>query len=293
MADMTEEEALEKYGPSEVTRDDILEIPDDAYTTDNVAIVTGAGNGIGYATALVLAGNGLTVAATDMDTEGLAEVQARAEELDLPGTVETIEANLADDAEVEAIVDEAATHGDIRYLANIAGLQTIAKIAEFPTEKYDLMNDVMLRAPFLLTKHCWPHFEANGDDGAGAVGNMCSVHGHIATQDKVAYNTVKFGLRGQTGTIAAEGDGRIRGFTVSTAYVKTPLVARQLPDTADSRGITVDEAYQQVMLSKTRNNEMMEPYDVGNLFAYGFSDYARFLNGGDMRHDGGMSHTYM
>lgn len=291
MADMTVEEALEKYGPSEVTRADILEVPDPAYNPDNVALVTGGGNGIGRATALVLAGNGLTVAATDMDTEGLSAVESRAEELDLPGRVVGIEGNLTDDGDMERVVSEAAELGNLRYLANIAGLQTIAPIVEFPLEKYDLMHDVMQRAPLVLTKHCWPHFETN-DDGVGVVGNMCSVHGHVTTQDKVAYHMVKFGLRGLTQATAAEGDGAIRAFSVSTAYVKTELVAEQLPDSADSRGITVDEVVQDVMLGPTRVKEMMEPYEVGNLFAHGFSRHAKHLNGGDMTYEGGMSLTY-
>jgi 3-hydroxybutyrate dehydrogenase len=290
MADMSVEEALERYGPSEITREDVLEIDDPAYNPDNVALVTGAGNGIGRATALVLAGNGLTVAATDMDTEGLAEVESRAEELDLPGRVVGIEGNLTDDGDVERIVERAAELGSVGYLANIAGLQTIAAIDEFPLEKYDLMHDVMQRAPLALTKECWPHFEAG--DGRGVVGNMCSVHGHVTTQDKVAYHMVKFGLRGLTQATAAEGGGRIRAFSVSTAYVKTELVARQLPDTADSRGITVDEAVRDVMLGPTRVKEMMEPYEVGNLFVQGFSEHASHLNGGDMTHEGGMSLTY-
>jgi 3-hydroxybutyrate dehydrogenase len=289
MADMTVEEALEKYGPSEVTREDVLELDDPAFTPENVALVTGGANGIGRATALVLAGNGLTVAATDMDGEGLSEVESRAAELDLPGSVVGIEGNLTDDADMERVVEEAAELGSLRYLANIAGLQTIAPIAEFPLEKYDLMHNVMQRAPLVLTKECWPHFE---EGGAGVVGNMCSVHGHITTQDKVAYHMVKFGLRGLTQATAAEGGDGIRAFTVSTGYVKTELVAKQLPDSADSRGITVDEVVRDVMLGPTRVKEMMEPYEVANLFVQGFSKHAKHLNGGDLTYEGGMSLTY-
>ena len=241
-------------------------------------------------TALALAANGLTVVGTDRDEEGLQEVVSKAGDLDLSGTVETVTANLTDDDDLHRIVDEAATYGDIQYLANIAGLQTISPIAEFPIEKYDLMHDVMQRAPLVLTKHCMPHFEAA--EGTGVVGNMCSVHGHIVTRDKVAYNTTKFGLRGLTQSIAAEGGENVRAFTLSTAYVKTDLVAKQLPDTADRRGLTVDEVVRDVMLAKTRVKEMMEPYEVANLYVMGFSEHSKHLNGGDMRHEGGMSLTY-
>ncbi len=291
MADMTVEEAMEKYGPSELTRDDLLVLEDPNYTTENVAIVTGAGSGIGQATALAFAANGLTVLATDHDEDGLAETRTQAEELSLPGELVTVVADLTNDPALERIVDEAAEQGNVRYLVNIAGIQTVAPIESFPLEKYDLMHDVMQRAPMVLAKHCLPHFRDN-EDGRGVVGNMCSVHGHIVTQDKVAYNTTKFGLRGLTQSIAAEGDGKVRAFTVSTAYVKTALVAKQLPDTADRRDMTVDEVVENVMLEHTRVKEMMEPYEVANLFVMGCSNHSKHLNGGDMTHEGGMSLTY-
>ncbi len=291
MADMTVDEAMAKYGPSEVTRDDLLTIDDPNYTADNVVIVTGGGAGIGRATALAFAANGLTVVATDRDDDGLDAVETEAAELSLPGEVVTVTANLTDDDGLERIVDTATQQGSLRYLINNAGIQTVAPIESFPIEKYDLMHDVMQRAPLVLTKHCLPHFRAN-EDGRGVVGNMCSVHGHIVTKDKVAYNTTKFGLRGLTQSTAAEGDGKVRAFTVSTAYVKTALVAKQLPDTADRRGMTVDEVVEKVMLERTRVKEMMEPYEVANLFVMGCSRHSRHLNGGDMTHEGGMSLTY-
>jgi 3-hydroxybutyrate dehydrogenase len=291
MADMTVDEAMAKYGPSELTREDLLTIDDPNYTAENVAIVTGGGAGIGRATALAFAANGLTVVATDRDEEGLTAVQKAADTLELPGEVVTVTANLTDDDDLERIVDTATDQGSLRYLINNAGIQTVAPIESFPIEKYDLMHDVMQRAPLVLTKHCLPHFRAN-DDGRGVIGNMCSVHGHIVTKDKVAYNTTKFGLRGLTQSIAAEGDGQVRAFTVSTAYVKTALVAKQLPDTADRRGMTVDEVVEKVMLERTRVKEMMEPYEVANLFVMGCSNHSKHLNGGDMTHEGGMSLTY-
>ncbi|WP_136687408.1 SDR family NAD(P)-dependent oxidoreductase [Halorhabdus amylolytica] len=288
---MTVEEAMAKYGPSEPTREDFLEIDDRNYTAENVAIVTGGGAGIGRATAHAFAANGLTVVATDRDEDGLEETHSEATEMDLPGEVLTVAGDLTDDDALERIVERATEGGTLRYLINNAGIQTVAPIESFPIEKYDLMHDVMQRAPLVLTKHCLPHLRAN-DDGRGVVGNMCSVHGHIVTRDKVAYNTIKFGLRGLTQSIAAEGEGRVRAFSVSTAYVKTALVAKQLPDTADRRGMTVDEVVENVMLERTRVKEMMEPYEVANLFVMGCSEHSKHLNGGDMTHEGGMSLTY-
>ncbi len=275
----------------ELTADDVLSVPDSHFTEENVAIVTGAASGIGRATALVLAANGLTTVATDVDEAGLDGTVEKSEALDVDGSVVQAPADLTDDAALDALVDAAADEGQIRFLANIAGLQHISSIEEFPMDMWDTMYEVMLRAPMYLSKLTIPHIKAS-DDGRGVIGNMSSVHGHYVTQDKAAYNTMKFGLRGLTQSIAAESDGNVRSFSVSTGYVKTQLVLDQIADTAESRGISEQEVVEDVMLGQARLKEMMEPVEVGNLFALGFSKHARHLNGGDLLWDGGYVHTY-
>jgi 3-hydroxybutyrate dehydrogenase len=198
---------------------------------------------------------------------------------------------LTDSDDIEAAIDAASEEGSIRYLANIAGMQHIASIPEFPTEEYDRMMDVMLRAPFLLSKHVMPHIEAT-DDGVGAIANMSSVHGQYATRHKATYITAKHGLNGLTRAIAAEGEGTLRGFSVSVGYVLTPLMANQIADTAEERGISEEEVVEDVMLGQARTKELMMPIEVANLFVFGFSSHARHLNGGDLLFDGGYTHTY-
>lgn len=277
--------------PPSLDRTDILVLEDTHFTIDNVSIVTGAASGIGRATALALAHNGLTVVATDADGDGLAETVRKHSSLDLDGEIHTVVSDLTEDDGIEEIVASADDFGAITFLANIAGLQHVAPIEEFSMDQYDLMHDVMLRAPLALTKQCLPHMRETAD-GVGAVGNMCSVHGHYVTQDKVAYNMMKFGLRGLTQSIAAEGDGDIRSFSLSTAYVKTPLVTDQIADTAESRGISEQEVVEDVMLDEARVTEMMTPIEVGNLFTFGFSQHSKYLNAGDLLWDGGYSLTY-
>jgi 3-hydroxybutyrate dehydrogenase len=280
-----------KAATGELTRDDVLELDDGRCTAENVAVVTGAASGIGRATATALAVNGLSVVATDLDGAGLDDTASLAADLDAPGRIVPVEADLTDDDAVRSVVDEAAAVGTVRYLANVAGLQHIDPIEEFSVEKFDLLHDVMVRAPFLLAKLTIPEIRAT-DDGVGAIGNMCSIHGHVATQDKVGYVTSKFGLRGLTRSIAAEGDGAVRAFTVSTSYVKTPLVEGQIPDTARERDITEEEVVEDVMLGGSRVKEMMTPVEVANLFTFGFSEHGRHLNGGDLPWDGGHLTTY-
>ncbi|WP_181685314.1 SDR family oxidoreductase [Halorhabdus salina] len=275
----------------ELTPEDLLVLEDPRFDADSVALVTGAASGIGQATAVALAANGLTVVGADVDEAGLAETGDLIADFDLPGPYHPVETDLTDDDDVDAVVEAAAEAGDLRYVANIAGMQHIDTIAEFPMDKYDLLTDIMLRAPFYTAKRAMPHIQ-DTDDSVGAIANMSSVHGHYATQAKPAYITAKHGLTGLTRAIAAEGGGTLRGFSVSVGYVLTPLMVNQIQDTAAERGISEQEVVEDVMLGQARTKEMMTPADVANLFVFGFSSHASHLNGGDLLFDGGYTHTY-
>ena len=275
----------------ELTPDDFLYIDDPYFSRDNVAIVTGAASGIGRATAVSLAANDLTVVGADIDEDGLEATGDRIESFDADGAFHGVETDLTDDDDVEAVVEAAAEEGSLRFVANIAGMQHIASIAEFPMEKYDLLLDIMLRSPFKMAQAAMPHIE-DTDDGVGAIANMSSVHGHYATKDKPAYITAKHGLTGLTRAIAAEGEGTLRGFSVSVGYVLTPLMVNQIEDTAEERGLSKREVIEDVMLGQARTKEMMTPAEVANLFIFGFSSHAKHLNGGDLLFDGGYVNTY-
>ena len=103
---------------------------------------------------------------------------------------------------------------------------------------------------------------------------------------------MKFGLRALSQSISAEGEGRIRSFTVTTPYVKTPLTMNQIPNQAIQRNISEQAVVEDVMLGRSRVKELMTPIEAGNIFMFGFSCYARFLVGSDLMIDGGMVLTY-
>jgi 3-hydroxybutyrate dehydrogenase len=272
-----------------IKKEEILVVKDKYFHNKNVAIVTGASSGVGRATAIALAVNGLTVVGTDVAVQGGKETAKMAEELG--GEVVFIKGDLTKDQEIEEGVRQAAQHGSVKFLANIAGIQHIDSIDNFPMKTYDLMMSIMLRAPFYLSKLCIPHIKKS-EDGIGAIGNMCSVHGHMVTKNKPVYNITKFGLRGLAQSIAAEGEGKIRGFSVSVGFVRTPLALNQIPEQAKQRGITPEEVVRDVMMGKSQIKEMMTPIEVGNLFVIGFSFLGKYLIGGDLLFDGGMVKTY-
>ncbi|MGD2185957.1 MAG: SDR family oxidoreductase [Desulfobacterales bacterium] len=272
-----------------ITREEILLLQDDNFNPNNVCVVTGAATGIGRATAIAAAANHLVAVGLDINAEEGHKTCKMVDEIG--GRMVFIQTDLTQDADIENAIREAAKLGTIKYLANIAGVQHIDSVDNFPMEKYDLMQRLMLRAPFYLSKLAIPHMKKS-KDGVGVIGNMASAHAHICTKNKPVYNITKFGLKALSQSISAEGEGAIRSFTLSTGFVKTPLALNQIPAQAEQRGITQEEVVRDVMMGKSRIKEMMSPIEVGNLFIFGFSKFAKYLIGGDMLFDGGMVLTY-
>ena len=273
----------------EIKKDEILILQDQNFNPENVCIVTGASGGIGRATAIAAAVNNLSVAGLDFNEEEGKKTEELVKKMG--GRMVFIKTDLTVDEDMDNAISEAAKLGTIKYLANIAGIQHIDSIENFPMEKYDYMQRLMLRAPFYLSKLTFPHMKKSSD-GTGAIGNMASIHAHICTLNKPVYNITKFGLRALTQSISAEGEGKIRSFTISTGFIKTALALNQIPAQAEQRGITPEEVVTDVMMGSSRVKEMMSPIEVGNLFLFGFSRFAKYLIGGDILFDGGMIKTY-
>lgn len=233
-----------------------------------VAFVTGAAGGIGREIAERLAREGARVTLADKDGEGAARAAAAlaAAGLRADGTAcdVTSEADVA--RALDAVVE---AHGRIDVLVNNAGLQHVAPLEEFPTEKFELLVRVMLVAPFLATKRVFPTMKRQR---YGRILNMASINGLVGFAGKAAYNSAKHGLLGLTKVAALEGARH--GVTVNAlcpGYVDTPLVRNQLADLARTRGVPLERVLEEVIYP-------LQP--VGRLLTVGeIADYALFLAG--------------
>jgi len=272
-----------------ITKEEVLIVHDRYFKRENVALITGATSGLGKATAIALAINGVTVVGSGTNVERGHKMVELIEQMG--GKAVFIKADLTKDDEIENYVKEASKHGKIKYLANIAGIQHIDSVENFPMEDYDVMQRINLRAPLYLSKLCIPYMK-DSEDGVGVVGNMSSQLGHIATKLKPAYSMTKFGIRGLTQAIAAEGQGKIRAFSVSVGFCKTPIVLQQIPEQAKQRGVSEEELIMNVMLSRSQIKDMMSPIEVANLFVVGFSKMGKYLMGADLLFDGGAVKTW-
>ena len=239
------------------------------------ALVTGAASGIGAAVARRLAADGAAVLAVDVDADGLAALAA-----DVPG-VEPLACDLSDLDAVDALPAE------VDVLVNHAGLQPVAPVHEFDPERFSLILRVMLEAPFRLARRTLPHMYGRG---WGRVINVSSVHGLRASAFKSAYVSAKHGLEGLSKVIALEGaEHGVTSNCVDPAYVRTPLVERQIADQARRHGIAEDEVVEKVMLAPAAVKRLVEPDEVAELVAVLYGRASASITGASLTMDGGWS----
>jgi len=236
-------------------------------------LVTGGASGIGAACAAAFAAAGAAVTVADLNERG-----ARAVAEPLGGTA--VGVDLADRA-----FDAAALAGGMDVIVNNAGIQHVAPVEDFPEEKFHLIIALMLEAPFRLVRAALPHMYA---EGWGRIVNISSVHGLRASPFKSAYVAAKHGLEGLSKTIALEGGPRgVTSNTICPAYVRTPLVEKQVADQARVHGIPESEVIEKIMLTEPAVKRLVEPAEVADLAVLLCGPSMSFANGGSYPLDGG------
>ncbi|MBM2618677.1 3-hydroxybutyrate dehydrogenase [Actinoplanes sp. LDG1-06] len=236
------------------------------------ALVTGAGSGIGRAVATRLAAAGAKVLVVDVADDAAKEV---AEAIGGQAVV----ADLSDPAAVDTL------QAEVDILVNNAGLQFVAPLPEFPPERFAYLQRVMVEAPFRLVRRVLPHMYGVG---WGRIVNISSVHGLIASPFKAAYVTAKHGLEGLSKTVALEGAGRgVTSNCVNPAFVRTPLVDKQIADQAQVHGISESEVIEKIMLDRAAIKRLIAPEEVAELVAYLCTPAADLITGASIAIDGG------
>lgn len=244
--------------------------------TGRHAAVTGGASGIGAAVATRLAALGARVTVLDRDAEGAAKVAA-----EIDGDHRVID--LSDGAAIDALDVQ------VDILVNNAGIQHVAPIEDFDPDRFRLIQQLMLEAPFRLARRFLPDMYAAG---WGRLIHVSSVHGHRASPYKSAYVAAKHGLEGLSKVIALEAANRgVTSNTVCPGYVRTPLVEGQIADQARVHGIGEDEVVNDVLLARTPVKRLIEPDEVASTVAYLCGPGSDSITGSSFILDGGWTAT--
>jgi 3-hydroxybutyrate dehydrogenase len=178
-----------------------------------------------------------------------------------------------------------ALPADADIVVNNAGLQHVAPVHEFPPERFALIQRVMVEAPFRILRRTLPHMY---EQGWGRIINISSVHGVRASAFKSAYVTAKHGLEGLSKVIALEGAPHgVTSNCVNPAYVRTPLVEKQISDQARRHGIGEDEVVEKIMLTPVAVKRLVEPDEVAELAAVFYGPASASITGASLTLDGG------
>ncbi|QCI66968.1 SDR family NAD(P)-dependent oxidoreductase [Phreatobacter stygius] len=246
-------------------------------TSPYIALVTGAGSGIGRATTLRFVRAGARVLAVDLNPDGLAETAAFAED---PGAIETFTADVtAEDAPASAIGRAVARFGRLDWLVNNAGIGA-AKAAHLTSDaEWDRYVDVNLRQLFRFSREALPHLQA----GRGAIVNIASVFGLFGHPGVAPYAATKAAVVGLTRQMAADyGPKGIRVNAVAPGVIETAL----------TRGrIVGDPRFQALNIDPIPFPRLGRPEDVANAVYFLVSEEASYVSGHVLAVDGGWSVT--
>jgi len=245
-------------------------------------LITGAGGGLGRGLALHFEQHGHKLLLLDSNADLLTETVRQ-----LASRDSCLLSDVVDITSVDQIRAFVARSGDIRLdvLVNNAGTQHVVSIEDLPVEKWDLLIDVMLKGPFLLSQAVLPRMRANG---FGRIVNIGSIHSLVASPFKSAYVAAKHGLLGLAKVAALEtASVDITVNTICPSYIKTPLVDAQIKAQAEIHGIPESDVIRRIMLEPMPKNVFITPAEVAATIEFLMTHEARNITGQTVVIDGG------
>jgi 3-hydroxybutyrate dehydrogenase len=250
------------------------------------AIVTGSTSGIGLGIATALAAEGCAVMLNGFGHAAAIE----ALRVKLAGEhgvrVGYSAADMSKPVQIRELVAETVRlFGGIDILVNNAGIQHVAKVVDFPEERWDAVIAINLSAAFHAVKAALPHMTAKK---WGRIINIASAHGLVASEGKAAYVTAKHGLVGFTKAVALETANQgVTCNAICPGWVLTPLVENQIEARAAAEGIAVRQAREHLLRDKQPMLEFSTPEQIGALTVFLCGEAARTITGAALSIDGG------
>ncbi len=242
-------------------------------------LITGGTGGIGFAVAEHFGRLGHHVILADINS---SQLDSRQQELTAAGyQASSIVLNLTEQSSIEAC----AQAYQIDILINNAGVQHVARLEDFPEEKWQQLLQVMLTGPAMLTKAVLPRMQ---QQGFGRVINIGSIHALVASPFKSAYVAAKHGLLGFSKVVALENANF--DFTINTicpAYVRTPLVDQQIAAQSKEHNLTEQQVIDQIMLAPMPQKAFIGVDEIASTAAFLCEPAARHITAQTLVLDGG------
>jgi 3-hydroxybutyrate dehydrogenase len=250
------------------------------------AIVTGSTSGIGLGIARALA-----VAGADVMLNGFGakdEIEATCSDLaaSTGAKVAYSPADMSRPAEIAGMIGATRTaFGKVDILVNNAGIQYVEAIESFPPEKWDAIIAINLSSAFHAMRAVVGEMKARK---WGRIVNVASAHALVASPFKSAYVASKHGVLGLTKTVALEtAEHGITVNAICPGYVLTPLVEKQIPQTAKARGLTEAQVIRDVLLHAQPTRKFVTTEELGALAVFLCSDATASITGSALPVEGG------